>query len=418
MIKTSAPQFVCKKTIRIVFLLLSFILLSMPLLIHVSQIESTTQTSENRALAPYPGKPNTRAEWSQWSAKFDRYLGDHFGLRQHLVKWNQAGRYHLLHEVVSPQITVGKEGYLFFNAHEAQHPLRMLSFICGRGIDTHQTDELAQQVVEFAQFVSVSNPRTTIAFVPSKPAVYPEYLPSWWQRECERHQATLDRVSERVRQTLPQADVVYPLAQMLQAKTRRPIYPAHDFHWQGKGAQVYARILSEQHWHRAARGQLSFQEELSESDMQRFLPGVDLRQRLQKPDWKRSDFTYCEGGPCFPELSSAAILADVTRITRRDVSQDATQTKQRLLLLTDSFGHGVAPYFAPYFDEVWHVSSNNMGALNPQQLAQLKTSFEQYAPTQTLYLFHDFALACFSQTLKYCPLELPPVLRAVHPQSQ
>ncbi len=400
-----------KKIVRGWFLAACLVLISVPMLVHLLKLETPNAELENRSLAEYPGKPKTREDWFQFTAKFDRYLDDHFGLRQTLVQWNQAWRYRFLHDAVSPQITLGSDDYLFFNAHEAQHPLRMLAFICGRGIDDQQVDELTQQVTNFAHYATANNAHTAIAFVPSKPAIYKEHLPAWWQNECARFQPTLPRMMKR----LAPSPVVYPLAQMLAAKPQEQLYPRYDFHWQGKGAQTYAQIIAEQIWKEQPSAPLVFRETLSDSDMQRFMPGVDLRQTLFKPDWEKTLWTYCEGAACFPELSSAAILGDITRIKVKAELHQYTQTKQRLLLITDSFGHGVAPYFAPYFDEVWHVSSNNMGALNAQQLAQLKREFEHYQPTRTLYLFHDFALSCFSQTLKYCPLELPPVLKAVHP---
>ncbi len=410
-----APYSQSKNWLRGIFLWACFVLISVPMFVHLLRLETPKTDLENRSLAEYPGKPKTPEDWFQFTARFDRYLDDHFGLRQTLVQWNQAWRYQFLHDAVSPQITLGSEDYLFFNAHEAKHPMRMLSFICGRSINDTQVDELAQQVTDFARFAKASNANTTIAFVPSKPAVYSEYLPSWWQQECAQFQPTLSRMMTKLEQGATQVPVLYPLAQMMEFKRRDQLYPHYDFHWQGKGAQAYAQILAEQIWGQKPSATLVFRNELSESDMQRFMPGVDLRQNLQKPDWQKNAWSYCEGAACFPEMSSAAILGDVTRFKVKAEPQQNTQTKKRLLLITDSFGHGVAPYFAPYFDEVWHVSSNNMGALNPQQLDQLKQDFERYAPTRTLYLFHDFALSCFSQTMKYCPLELPPVLREIHP---
>ena len=401
-----------KKGLRITFILLCFSLIALPLLVHMLKIEKNATAVENRVLAEYPGKPKSKQDWLQFTARFDRYLDDHFGMRQTLVQWNQRWRYAILKEAVSPQITVGKDGYLFFNAHEAHHPLRMLEFICGKNISDQQAQELAQEVNSFAQFARQTNSSTTIAFVPSKPALYGEYLPSWWQQECARYQPTLFRVMSKLQQQNGKPQVVYPLTEMRAAKQFEQLYPLHDFHWQGKGAQRYAQIIAEQVWGRKANTELPFVTERSPSDMQSFMPGVDLAQNLQKPDWDKSAFTYCEGPHCFTELAHAAILGDVTRIQRR---QAVVAQGQRLLLITDSFGHGVAPYFAPYFDEVWHVSSNNTGALNAEQKQQLKQSLEKFAPSQTLYLFHDFALSCFSQQLKYCPLELPPVLREVHP---
>lgn len=401
-----------RKILRIVFISLCFILIALPLLVHSLKLEKNDSALENRTLAEYPGKPKNQKDWIQFTTRFDRYLDDHFGLRQTLVQWNQGWRYALLKEAVSPQVTVGKDGYLFFNAHEANHPLRMLEFICGKNISEQQIEELAHQISSFEQFSKSQNPSTTIAFVPSKPALYGEYLPAWWQQECGRYQPTLLRVMGKLQQQDSKTRVVYPLTEMTAAKAQQQLYPLHDFHWQGKGAQSFAEIIAEQVWGKKANAALPFVTELSESDMQRFMPGVNLKQSLQQPDWKASSFTYCEGPTCFTELAHAAILGDVTRIQRRQAS---SVQGQRLLLITDSFGHGVAPYFAPYFDEVWHVSSNNTGALNAGQKQELKESFEKFAPTQTLYLFHDFALSCFSQQLKYCPLELPPVLRQIHP---
>jgi len=96
----------------------------------------------------------------------------------------------------------------------------------------------------------------------------------------------------------------------------------------------------------------------------------------------------CWGGGCFPELSGISDkLGDTTRYRHNKFSGP------RLLIVSDSFGQGIAGYFSEYFGEVWHINTNNVPLLSVDEMQRLKAvAFKTYAPDRVLYIMNDFSI--------------------------
>lgn len=414
------------------FLVLCLLILLLPMSVHVSGLmwdrESVPRYAENRVIAGRPSMPRDAQSWLAFPAQMDAYVNDHFGLRQSLIAWHNQARYVLLNEAASPQLSVGKDGFLFFNSHEAAHPRRMSDFLCGQFL--RQTggqaiiEELAQEVHATMQQALRLHPNTSLAFVPTKPILYPENLPTWMQQECAKgtpalpaflqQLVKLDQANLAQAQSVSQA-VAYPLAAMQAQKATQLVYPKPNFHWHGKGAQIFAQTIAEQEWHLSAQRSFQFVPESLASDMQSFMPGIDLNIDILTPDYAAAGVEACLGGSCFPELRTATKLGDVSRYRVRKTSGENTAAPKKLLIISDSFGQGGAGYFSAYFDEVWHVSINNTGALNANERAELQGDLSRFAPDRVLYLFHDYSLVCFSHRLGFCPVPLRPILGQLQP---
>lgn len=406
------------------FLCLWFVILLLPAVTQILQIDRSDPALENRELAASPQRPNNLAAMLVWSNQMDAYLNDHFGLRQSMIAWNNRLRYYGLGETASSQLVVGSDQTLFFTSHDAAHPQRMRQFLCGKDVAPTAVQELAISVASFMQGLapvseSIREGATeqipvALAFVPTKPILYAELLPAWMQAECANQVETMPAILQKIAQTDPVVStlIYYPLVAMQKQKASTQLYPKVNFHWHGRGAQFFAQELAEQQWHMPAARNLHFQSEIVSSDLQRFMPGVPLTAQIESPDYAASKITACVGPACFPELHSAGKLGDVSRYRW----QPTTSTSgKKLLIISDSFGNGGAGYFSPYFSEVWHISINNSGQLSEQELETLRADFSNFAPQQVLYLFHDYSVSCFSRTLNYCPIDLHKVLAQLHP---
>lgn len=406
------------------FLCLWFVILLLPAVTQILKLDRLDPVLENRALAALPQRPNNLATMLVWSNQMDAYLNDHFGLRQSMIAWNNQLRYYGFGETASPQLVVGRDQTLFFTSHDAAHPQRMRQFLCGKGVAPAVVQELATSVVSFMQSVTgVSDPANAgiseqipvaFAFVPTKPILYAELLPAWMQAECANQVATMPAILQKIADTDPVVStaIYYPLAAMQKQKANTLLYPKVNFHWHGRGAQVFAQELAEQQWHMPAARSLRFYPETVSSDLQRFMPGVPLTAQIESPDYAASKIIACVGPACFPELLSAGKLGDVSRYRWQ---HPEPISGKKLLIISDSFGNGGAGYFSPYFSEVWHISINNSGQLTEQELTTLRADFSKFAPQQVLYLVHDYAVSCFSGTLNYCPVNLYTVFTQLHP---
>lgn len=414
------------------YLALCLLILFLPMSVHVGglmlNLESPPRYVENRVLASRPSLPQDANAWLVFPMQMESYVNDHFGLRQSLIAWHNQARYLLLNEAASAQLSVGKNGFLFFNAHEAAHPRRMSDFLCGQFLrqvgGQAIVEELAQEVRATMQEAMRQHARTSLAFVPTKPVLYPENLPTWMREECERGTPSLpaflqqlerfDRANLSAEKIVRQA-VSYPLAAMQAQKATQLLYPKPNFHWHGKGAQIFAQTIAEQDWNLKAKRSFQFVPETVASDMQSFMPGIALNIDIFTPDYAAAGVEACLGGHCFPDSPAAVKLGDVSRYRAQKPSTDNTESTNKLLIISDSFGQGGAGYFSAYFDEVWHVSINNTGALNSTERAQLQADLTRFAPDRVLYLFHDYSLVCFSSQLGFCPVPLRPILGQLQP---
>lgn len=396
------------------FIALLSLLLAAPMARHLIGTPNTTSLDENRLLATPPELPRTVTAAMKFPVAADAYLNDHFGFRSMLVKWNNKIRFYLLHETSSSQITLGSDGYIFLNSHAADQPRFMIDFLCGKDVTQPIRDDLAMQVAAFMDRAKRINPNSFVVFVPTKPVLYPEKLPHWMREQCAQYAATLPSIIGQLHQRSGvQSNVIYPIADMMELKQRMPVYPKENFHWDGNGPRPVAEYIADRYFQLPQLTNLTMRDESRPSDLQRFMPGIALTSNASMPAYQESGVKSCAGGICFPEFRAIADkLGDVSRF------QQTIKKGPKLLLISDSFGAGIAGYFSESFGEVWHLSVNNLNGLSPAEVQTLRDeSYTKYHPDFVLYLFHDFSIACFSSGKKYCPVNpasiLPPDLRGV-----
>ena len=386
---------------RLFFIAVFFLVLLTPAMVQMSG-KFQDASMENRVLAARPGLPHSLPQVHQFPAEMDGFLNDHFGLRSSMVEWNNKLRYHLLGDIGSVQLTAGKDGHLFFNSHAASAPLAMVYFLCGKNVSAEYRAEIVKSASGFMHMALQLAPHSHLLIAPTKPAVYADQLPDWLQWQCNHYTATVPAVIAAM-QAEPSLSkkVVYPLAEMQALRPKVEAFPKNNFHWTGQGSQPVARLLAEQYMQRQRISRLPGVMRDMPSDVQHFLPGVALNVAALEPDYASAGVIACDGVACFPEFAGVADQIGFTTRYRRPGTKGP-----KLLLITDSFGIGIAGFFSEYFGEVWHVSMNNIKLLTPEQRLRFKQIlFQDYAPDEVLYVFHDAAIAYFDQ--QAAPLLLP-----------
>lgn len=386
---------------RLAFVAAAAGLMLAPALVHLTgarlpdRLAALASTGENRRLADPPGVPQGFRDLLALPGQVDAYLNDHFGLRPTLIAANNRIRYALFGTLSSPQLTPGKDGHIYFNSHDAAQPLDMIERLCGQGVTPGWTAEAAGRIGAFLERATALNPQSTLVFVPTKPALYPEHLPDWLQAQCRRGPSPLPAVMEAVRADA-RADgrVLYPYDAMMAMKASLEVYPKENFHWTGEAPRRLAEQIAETRFGLAKRVELPSVEVPQPSDLQHFAPGVPLGITTRVLDYAAAGVTPCVGdaAACFPELGEiAGKLGDMTRY------RAAQPDGPKLLLVSDSFGFGIAGAFSQYFGEVWHIGTNDIGRLTTEERKRLiDTAFGSFAPDRVLYLYHDFAVGFFT----------------------
>ncbi|MFZ6876193.1 hypothetical protein ACO0LF_29365 [Undibacterium sp. Di27W] len=378
---------------RIVFIIIFLGILLTPALVHISGKMPGT-SAENRALAAKPLLPHTLTDTLKFPAAVDAYLNDHFGLRSKLVAWNNQLRYYLLGDVNAVQLTAGKDGYLFFNSHAANTPLAMVDFLCGKNVTQKDRAEIVRTASGFMQMAVQTKAESYLLLAPTKPVVYADKLPDWLQQQCAQYTPTLPGIVTAL-QALPELKdkVIYPLAEMQALKASTAVFPKTTFHWTGNGPEPVAQLVAEKYLHRNRLLTLTTTLHDVASDMQQFLPGVALMVPTYDPDYVKLGISACEGVACFPEfVDTASKIGDVTRYRHEH------RKGPKLLMITDSFGHGIAGFFSEYYAEVWHVSVNDINQLSEKERIRFRQILlNDYAPDQILYVFHDASVSYFER---------------------
>ena len=101
------------------FGILAFLLLATPLVLGVVRPDPPAAIlKEGRYLAPAPTIPGARADWLTLSSRIDAFLGDHFGLRQVLIRAHKDLTKPLL-SAGNGSVLIGRDGRLFYLGEEA-----------------------------------------------------------------------------------------------------------------------------------------------------------------------------------------------------------------------------------------------------------------------------------------------------------
>jgi hypothetical protein len=397
MIKLANARSVFNRLLSVLFIFLWFGLLATPAYIHFFVPDSDNVNKENRQLALLPEPPFTLQDRLSWPGKMDRYWNDHFGLRMEMIEWNNALHFSVFGDLNAVQLTSGKDGFLFFNSHSAQDPLSMIHFLCGRRTKPADYQRMATTASAFMHSALATFPNSHFLVVPTKPVVYQEKLPDWLQQQCKGLTPPVPEIVAQLKRDPSLAErIIFPVAEMKAMVSEHEFYTKATFHWVGDGARPVAKLIASNFFHLPSISTFSTSPKKEMADMQRFLPGVLLEDSLRELNYQKAGITECRGEVCFPEFATfSAKIGDLSRFAQNE------KKGPKLLIVSDSFGRGIAGMFAEYFGEVWHISVNNFNTLSPAELSTVQDiSFNQYKPDHVLFLWHDFSIGYFDQNAK------------------
>jgi hypothetical protein len=375
---------------HLLFVGVCFGLLAVPLLTHNWRRDPGIAATENREAAPPPSWPRSWHDVAAWPTQADAYLADHFGNRTTMVAAFNHIRYRLFGETPSEQTVFGLHGRLFLTSHVAASPYSLIGFICGLGVDDAMLDGVATDLDDFLRQARSRAPESYLMVVPTAPALYFEDLPRWVQAQCP-HANTMERLLPRLTREL-RSRLIYPLPELLAAKSRGEVIPLTNFHWLGLGAEVAAKSFAEDRLGLPRRIVLPTINQTLPSDIAFLIPGIPTSNVAIDPDVHAAGVDFCSGAACFPEWGSiATIINELTRV-RSPIGY------KKLLILSDSFGKEIVGWFAPYFGSVWHFSVTYLSRLSADQREAFRQHiFTEYRPDIVLYVFHDGSINYWPQ---------------------
>lgn len=218
--------------------LLFLLFISLPMLNQVFRFVRPYEIVEKRKLAEKPGF-DFRQPFS-YLKDYEDYYNDHFIFRTRWVRWNNLLTYRIFHSAASPDVVIGRQGWLFLgNVNEYFDEVDYY-----RNLKPFTAWELRRWQIlleERRAWLKRRGIRYFFAVAPNKSTIYPEFMPNWVRKINPR--SRLDQLIAHLRKYSP-LTILDLRPALLEAKRIRPTYNQTDTHWNDWGAYVaYGEII-------------------------------------------------------------------------------------------------------------------------------------------------------------------------------
>jgi alginate O-acetyltransferase complex protein AlgJ len=308
---------------------------------------------ENRILAGFPSRADG-TNWFDFARAFTAYFDDHFGFRGTLITSQAILRVKLLGVSTSPDVLIGKEGWLYYTGEKSMEDYRgALPFATG------ELEAWLRYFKGYNAWLARRGILFLVVIVPDKQTVYPEFLPGSIRKVGAR-----TRLDDFIAAMKTESNVcVLDLRSPLQAAKVRysEVYHRTDTHWSDAGVYAaYREILPQ---------------------IQRKYPSVrplPYIEPLRSGDYRAGDVAKMLGlGRVWKEVPQQRASSLVyTEMPEGDLHvRGSGPTGSRLATFGDSFLLPLVDYLAPHFDET--IAS---------RFAELKPALiEQFHPDIVLF---------------------------------
>jgi hypothetical protein len=208
------------------FAILAFLLLATPLALGVIRPDPPAAIlKEGRYLAAAPTIPADGDDWLTLSSRIDAFLGDHFGLRQVLIRAHKDLTKPLL-GFGNDTVLVGRDGRLFYLGQEA------VQQSAGLILRDHRVSETVDLLARMNAALKDRGVRFLVAVPPNAATIYADDLPNWAQNRGRRteYDLLLDELAARGVRAVDLRPAVKA------ARSEGPVFYMHDSHWTARGA--------------------------------------------------------------------------------------------------------------------------------------------------------------------------------------
>jgi hypothetical protein len=302
--------------------------------------------AENRVLATRPKLQLKGSILRLFPTRFDEYYNDRFGFRDTLVRWLHVAQVQWLRVSSSPQVILGKSGWLYLNAipagnDDATRPFSPDQVRHWQALLEARRDWLAARGIRYLFVVA-----------PDKQSIYPQYLP----HGCLRRQGGGPRWSQllaqlRAQPVVPVLDLHEPLRR---AAARERLYHVSDSHWNDRGAHLaYCRIVETlSPWFPGMQPlPRSDFEEVPLKDMGGDCAMIlNLHDRIAEEDLELAPRTPRRARPTDP-----TIRLPLPPVWPLVAMEQPDRRLPRAIMFRDSFGAGLIPFLSEHFQRIVYV---------------------------------------------------------------
>jgi len=321
--------------------------LATPGAVMLARLDAELPPAENRELAPLPAWPASGAALRAFPAAASQYFEDHFGLRARLVRWQAELRLRALRVSASPDVILGRHGWLFYAGDGASED------IASEVPFTHDELEVWRATLQHTyDWLRARGIAYVFVLAPDKHEVYGEELPASLHRVGPETRTDSLMRYLRAHSTVPVLDL-RPALQAAKADER--LYHRTDTHWNDRGAYVaYAAIVRALGVTGEPAPRASF-DATAET-----VPGLDLARMLGVTGALSE-----EDLPLRPRTPRRARIVEPSRpdsrlMDARLVTEQMDGARPRAVVFRDSFGSALIPFLSEHFSRAVYLWQYNM----------------------------------------------------------
>jgi alginate O-acetyltransferase complex protein AlgJ len=159
---------------------------------------------------------------------YTNYFNDNFGLRNALLRLNSIIKYDLLGVSPNPQVIIGKNGWLFYNAEREIEDYRALT-----QYDAATILAWAKTLEMKRIWLKSQGVQYFFVVAPNKSTIYSEFLPDEYTKV--RKKTFIDELVECVEKNTG-VTIIDLRPVLLAAKSKELLYLRTDTHWNEYGA--------------------------------------------------------------------------------------------------------------------------------------------------------------------------------------
>ena len=308
--------------------------------------------AEKRKLAVSPELVLTPEALAAFPKQFDAFYQDHFGLRDHLVKWYNGSSLQLFRVSPSDLVIAGKDGWFFYTGEG------VIEDYYGMGLaGPIALDRYAETLAVRRDWLARLGARYLLVPVPNKMGIYDAYLPA--RIRSRRGMSFYEQLTAFLPADGRFEDVIRLDEVLDQGKEKEQVYFKTDTHWSNAGALLaFNRIMAYcRRWFPGKVEQIS-EEEISRENVS--FSGDQTRLMHQENEIGENINVVRVKAPC------AGTKTDYTVPSVEDLDTHAVRKKEgeglaeagcperelTALIIHDSFGIPLQRFFNERFKKV------------------------------------------------------------------
>jgi hypothetical protein len=277
------------------------------------------------------------------------YFEDHFGLRGRLVRWQAWLRLRVFHVSASPDVILGRDGWLFYAGDGGSEDL-----ISALPFTSAELEKWRETLQHTQDWLAARGIAYIFVLAPDKHVVYPEYLPA------SVHRVGLEtRTGALVRYLRDHSTVrVVDLRPALHAaKAADRLYHRTDTHWNDRGAFVaYTALI--QALGRGVVGEPAPRAAFADARM--MTAGMDLARMLGlAADLSEEDLPLVPLAPRYARVVEPLQSRPNLEVGRL-VTEQADPSRPRAVIFRDSFASALIPFLSEHFSRAVYLWQHNM----------------------------------------------------------